>query len=95
MYTKNWLVVKDDTKRTFEVCGKETNIDPFMNKIHAMHKAGMNVTGTTPPVTNKNANKAQILITGYKIEEGLYNRLLQQLADITRASVNEEDFDLD
>lgn len=95
MYSKNWLVIKDDSKRTFEVCGKESNTDPFLNKVHAMHRAGMNVTGITPPVTNKNASKTQIKITGYTVEEGLYNRLLQQLAEISRQNVNEEDFDLD
>lgn len=92
MYSKNWLVIKDDSKRTFEVCGKESNTDPFMNKTIAMQRAGMNVSGMTPPVTNKTSSKALVKITGYTVEEGLYDRLLKQLAEITRSNI---EFDME
>lgn len=92
MYSKNWLVIRDDSKRTFEVCGKESNIDPFMNKTIAMQRAGMNVSGMTPPVTNKTSSKTLVKITGYTVEEGLYDRLLKQLAEITRSNV---DYDME
>jgi hypothetical protein len=84
MYSKNWQVIKDDTKRTFEVCGQETSTNAFTNEVHGMQKAGMNVSCVTPPVTNKTSSKDLIKLTGYTKEDGLYKRLLKQYAEITR-----------
>ena len=89
MYSKNWMVIKDDVKRTFEVCGHATNTNSFTNEIHGMQKAGMNVSCTTPPVTNKTSSKDLIKITGYVKEDGLYEKLLNQYREITRRSFNE------
>jgi hypothetical protein len=87
MYSKNWQVIKDDTKRTFEVCGQGSNTNSFTNKTHAMQKAGMNVSCMTPPVTNRASSKEMIKITGYTVEVGLYDRLLKEHLEITlRAS---------
>jgi hypothetical protein len=83
MYSKNWQVIKDDSKRTFEVCGQESNTNSFTNKTHAMQKAGMNVSCITPPVTNKASSKDMIKITGYTKEDGLYKRLLKEHLEIT------------
>jgi hypothetical protein len=82
MYSKNWQVIKDDVKRTFEVCGQETSTNSFTNKVHAMQKAGMNVSCITPPVTNKTSSKDLIKVTGYTKEDGLYQRLLKQHMEI-------------
>jgi len=91
MYTKNWLVIKDDSKRTFEVCGQTTNDNAFTNKIYAMQKSGMNVSCITPPITNKSSSKDLIKITGYTKEDGLQERLLKEFMDITmRASFDDE-----
>lgn len=87
MSVKYWQIIRDDQRRTFEVCGQTTNENSFTNKTHAMQKAGMNVTCMTPPVTNKTASKESIKIVGYSKEDGLYERLLAQYRDITiRAS---------
>ena len=43
----------------------------FTNKVYGMQKAGMNVSGVTPPVTNKTSSKDLIKITGYTKEDGL------------------------
>ena len=48
-----------------------------------MQKAGMNVSGITPPVTNKTSSKDLIKITGYTKEDGLQQRLLKQFQQIT------------
>lgn len=85
MNIKYWLIIKDDTKRTFEVNGPETNDNFFTNKIYAMQKAGMNVSGVTPPVTNKTSSKGIIKIAGYTKEDGLYNRLVALHAEILRS----------
>ena len=90
MYSKNWQVIRDDSKRTFEVCGQETNTNSFTNKVYAMQRSGMNVSCATPPVTNKNSSKGTIKITGYTQEDGLYQRLLEQLREITRDGVEED-----
>lgn len=83
MYSKYWLIIKDDTKRTFEVCGQATSENAFSNKTYAMQKAGMNVSCVIPPVTNKTSSRDLIKVTGYAKEEGLYKRLLNQYTEIT------------
>jgi hypothetical protein len=75
MNTKYWQVIRDDAKRTFEVVGVESDVNHFTNAVHGMQRAGMNVSGMTPPVTNKVSHKSSIVITGYKPEDGLYKRL--------------------
>lgn len=90
MITRFWQIIRDDSARTFEVCGKVANENSFTNKTHAMQKAGMNVSCMTPPVTNMTSSKDLIKISGYKKEEGLYERLLSEYRKISRAS--EEDW---
>lgn len=84
MYSKYWLIVRDDSTRTFEVCGQESNTNFFSNGIHGMQKAGMTVTGMTPPVGGKYSNKETVKITGYTKEAGLYQRLLKEYKEISR-----------
>jgi hypothetical protein len=83
MFSKNWLVIKDDAKKTYEVCGKETNTNSFMNKVHGMQRLGMNVSCTTPPVTNHTSSKELVKIQDYKKEDGLYDRLSQEYQVLT------------
>jgi hypothetical protein len=83
MITKFWLIIKDDSKRTFEVCGRESNTNWFTNRTYAMQKLGMNVSCVTPPVTNKTSSKDLIKISGYVKEDGLYERLLKHHQQIT------------
>jgi hypothetical protein len=75
MFSKYWLVIRDDTKRTYEVCGKVSNENTFTNKTYGMQQAGMNVSSMTPPVTGKVAFKDAIKISGYTQEDGLWARL--------------------
>jgi hypothetical protein len=89
MYSRYWLIIKDDSKRTFEVCGQASNENSFTNKTYAMQKLGMNVSCITPPVTNKTSSKELIKITGYTKEEGLHKRLLDQYMKITTKSADE------
>jgi hypothetical protein len=91
---KFWQIIKDDTKRTFEVCGQERNTNPFTNKTYAMQKAGMNVTGIILPVGGKNSSKDLIKLTGYTREDGLYEKLLKNYRDIILASAQNEDHDI-
>ncbi len=90
MYSKTWLVIKDDAKRTFEVCGASTNTNAFTNETYAMQRVGMNVSCVTPPVTNKESSKDLVKVNGYTKEEGLYNRLQLQYKKIVMQSY--EDF---
>ena len=85
MNVRYWQVIRDDSKRTFEVLGQITNENSFANKTHAMQKAGMNVSCMTPPVTNKTSSKGLIKIAGYTHEVGLYEKLLNQYAEIIRS----------
>ena len=84
MYSKCWQIIRDDSKMTFEICGQDSNINFFTNNIHGMQKAGMNVSCMTPPVTNKSSSKEVIKVAGYKKEDGLHERLLNEYRDITR-----------
>ncbi len=86
MYSKCWLIIKDDSKRTFEVCGQEENQNSFNNRTYAMQRVGMNVSGATPPISNKNSSKDLIKIAGYTREVGLYERLSNQYREITMRS---------
>lgn len=82
MYTRSWQVIKDDIRRTFEVCGQSDNTNAFTNEVYRMQRAGMNISGTTPPVSNKESSKELVKVTGYTREEGLYSRLQQQFKQI-------------
>lgn len=82
MFSKYWLVIRDDSKRTFEVCGQVSNENAFTNKTYGMQQAGMNISGMTPPVTGKAASKEAIKISGYTREDGLYERLLKEYMEI-------------
>lgn len=88
MYSKFWLIIKDDTKRTFEVCGQAASDNSFSNKTYAMQKAGMNISCITPPVTNKTSSRDLIKIIGYTKEEGLYKRLSDKYMEITMGAVD-------
>ncbi len=83
MTPKIWLIVKDDSKRTFEVCGQATSDNAFTNKTYAMQRTGMNISCVVLPVTNKTASKDLIKITAYTREDGLYERLLTEFRNIT------------
>lgn len=85
---KLWMIIRDDSKRTFEVFGQTTNDNSFTNKTYAMQKAGMQVTCITPPVTNKTATKERITIPGYTREEGLYERLQDEYLKIKMRSLD-------
>jgi hypothetical protein len=86
MYTKTWQIIKDDSKRTFEVCGQTTNANAFTNEVYGMQRAGMNVSCTTPPITNKASSKDLVKVTGYAKEDGLYNRLKSEYKAIVMKS---------
>jgi hypothetical protein len=84
MYSKSWHIIKDDSKRTFEVIGQFTNDNSFTNKTYAMQKAGMTVSGVTLPANNKTASRDIIKIAGYTKEDGLHERLLAKYREISR-----------
>lgn len=91
MYSRLWQVIKDDSKKTFEVCGQTSNTNGFTNSVYAMQRAGMNVSHMTPPVTNQRAHKDAIKITGYSLETGLHDRLTKEYRDITMQGVDLDD----
>jgi hypothetical protein len=91
MYSRSWQVIKDDSKRTFEVCGQSDNTNAFTNEVYAMQREGMNVSAIIPPVTNKESSKELVKVTGYTKEEGLYRRLQLQYKQIIMKSY--DDFD--
>ena len=84
MYTRSWQIIRDDAKKTFEVQGQESNTDHFLNMVHGMQRAGMTVTAVTLPVTNRFASKESIEQTGYKVESGLYARLVKEYQERIR-----------
>jgi hypothetical protein len=88
---KYWLVIKDDSKRTFEICGQTANTNAFENQIHAMQRSGMNISGVTPPVTGKTSSKELVTITNYTKEVGLYDRLQKQHLAITMKAASFDD----
>lgn len=94
MLSKSWLVIKDDSKRTFEVCGQSSNDNSFVNKTYAMQKLGMNVSGMTLPITNRNSSKALVKITGYVPEDGLYERLLKEYTGLLKPAFFDDEEDI-
>jgi len=89
MYSKCWLIIKDDNKRTFEVIGKASNDNSFSNRTHGMQKDGLNVSCVILPVTNKNASKQSISFINYTQEDGLYERLLKEHNQIIMRNAGE------
>lgn len=88
---KFWQVIKDDSKRTFEVIGQTNNTNAFTNQTYAMQRNGMNVSCVTPPVGSKLPSKEVVKVTGYTKEDGLYERLLKEYRDKIM-SLDDEDF---
>lgn len=84
MYTRSWQIIRDDSKKTFEVCDQVSDTNHFTNAVHGMQKAGMIVSCMTPPVSNKNSSKTVIKIPGYNKEDGLHERLLKEYREKTR-----------
>jgi hypothetical protein len=77
MQSKNWLVIKDDSTRTFEVLTADLSENAFLNKTIAMQRAQMPVTSVVLPVSARFASKQQISFAGYTPEDGLWNRLVK------------------
>jgi hypothetical protein len=90
MYAKCWQVIKDDSKKTFEVCGQAENTNHFTNSTYGMQKAGMNVSCITPPVSNQTISKEKIKIVGYTVEVGLLERLLKHHRELMMKSMEDE-----
>jgi hypothetical protein len=90
MYTKNWLILKDDAKRTFEVVGQDVNTNAFLNRTIGMQRLGMLVSGITPPITNKNSSRTAVTVPGYAPEEGLEERLMIQYRALMIGPVDED-----
>lgn len=82
--TKYWQIVRDDLKRTYEICGQDTNVNHFTNSIHGMQRAGMNVSFLTPPVTSKSLAKGPVTFAGYLPEQGLYKRLVKEYVETSK-----------
>ena len=95
MITKFWQILKDDSTRTFEVCGQVSNDNHFSNRTVAMQRAGMNVSSMTPPVTHKNASKGAVKVPGYTLEVGLEERLLKKYSEIAASSREEISYDVE
>lgn len=88
MYTRSWQIIRDDAKKTFEVLGQVSNTDHFMNLVHGMQKLGMTVTAVLLPVTNQFSSKDGIKQTGYRVEQGLYARLMKEYQIKIRGDAN-------
>lgn len=91
MLTKPWLIIKDDSARTFEVVTQPISENAFTNKVIAMQRAGMTVTPVLLPASNRHASKEHIQFTGYSREEGLYDRLQQDLHKLMQQDLGEWD----
>jgi hypothetical protein len=85
---KFWQIIKDDSKRTFEVLGQVSDTNPFTNKTYAMQKSGMNVSCMTPPVGGTYSSKDLIKIMNYSREDGLYEKLLDQYRKFVMGSAD-------
>lgn len=90
MYTRSWQIIRDDTKKTFEVIGQESNTDHFLNLVHGMQRQGMTVSAVILPVTNRHASKEAIQFTGYRSDHGLYARLTKEYQGNMRGDVWDE-----
>lgn len=91
MYSRSWQIIRDDTKKTFEVQGQESNTDHFLNLVHGMQRQGMTVSAVILPVTNRHASKEAIQFTGYRRDDGLYQRLTKEYQDKMRGDIWVED----
>ena len=95
MYSKNWQVIKDDSKKTFETIGQDSNTNHFTNSIHGMQRAGMNVSYVTPPVSNKLSSKELVKVSGYTEEKGLYDRLVRRYREISSQGFSPDEEEID
>ena len=91
MITRFWMIIRDDSKRTFEVCGQESNDNALANRTYAMQRAGMNVSHMAPPVSHKMSSKALVKVAGYKSEDGLFDRLQTEYRRLIQIEPSQED----
>jgi hypothetical protein len=70
-----WEIIIDDDKLTFEITGSSGDVTLLTNNAAEMQSIGMHVRCQTPDIS---VSKNSLTIDGYKIEEGLYTRLLFQ-----------------
>jgi hypothetical protein len=89
MHTKFWLIIKDDSKKTFEVTGQASNDNAFTNKVYGMQRSGMNISSVVLPVTNKTSSKDMVKFIGYTKEVGLYERIQKEHAKIVRDALGD------
>ncbi len=54
-----------------------------------MQRTGMNVSYSTPPITNRESNKENVKVSGYNREDGLYQRLQAEYKQLVMKSYNE------
>jgi hypothetical protein len=78
MNFKQWLIIKDDSKRSYEVVGQVMVDNAFSNKVIAMQREGMSVTSVLLPVGSSNPSKESIKFSGFTREDGLYERLCNE-----------------
>lgn len=90
MIARFWMVVRDDSARTFEVIGKEVNDNRLANRIAAMQRLDMNVSYMSPPVTTQTLTKESIKFAGYVYEPGLYDRLQADFLELTLRQADDE-----
>ena len=89
MHSKFWMIIKDDSKRTFEVCGQASSDNAFTNKVYGMQRAGMNISYVILPVTNSRSSKDLVSIQGYKKEDGLWERCQEEHRRNMRNSIED------
>jgi hypothetical protein len=80
-----WLMVIDDASRTFEVFGKSTDDTLLTSNTVEMQRAGLEVRCQAPDIS---FSKEDIEIHGYKHEDGLYSRVINEYEKRTGKSLN-------
>jgi len=77
-------IIIDDTSKTIEIIGWSHDDTNLINNVVTMQKANMNVRCTT---IDNEPLKGEIIIRGYKSEDGLYTRLLSEYEKKTGKSL--------
>jgi hypothetical protein len=81
-----WLMVIDDSTRTFEIFGKSADDTLLTNNTIKMQKAGFQVRCQAPDVSY---SKEDIVIHGYTHEDKLYSRLINAYQKRTGETLNQ------
>ncbi|MCD9014433.1 hypothetical protein [Parachryseolinea silvisoli] len=76
-----WEIIYDDDSKVMEIIGTSSDDTRLTNNVVEMQKAGLKVRCQTADISTP---KEDIKLSGYKVEDNVYSRLLNEYERLTK-----------